>query len=334
MMTRFCTELFVPGGGAPTRTAAGSGPSASPIRSSSPGSEIKSAFSVGSINRIAAGLLAVPNHGGWGKGRPPRPFQGCAAPRPARRQEKSRAAADPQGRLWSRSRAEPLSRRAVRARPRPQRHSSQWAAPQGGAKQGRRTRMFVESGRGAAGRGAGLGGECGAARCGAGGQRSALVFLSARAALRVRELRGPASVGSTGPEAREASGPPFWVSGSSGTGRSGRSGAPRRRFRSRCAGGGRRFRPCPLPRDRRGQRSVPVLRPAGAVPPVPGCAAARGSAVLWALNFLMPPLFQPRPVRGPAVTRGRCSARDARKCFCWCSHSWARRSFPTWKLRS
>lgn len=81
----------------------------------------------------------------------------------------------------------PLSRHAVRARPRPQRHGSQWVAPQGGAKRGRWTRMFVESGRGAAGRGAGLGGECRAVR----GGRSALgVSTSARAALRVRELRG------------------------------------------------------------------------------------------------------------------------------------------------
>lgn len=55
--------------------------------------------------------------------------------------------------------APPLSRRAVRARPRPQRHGSQWAAPQGGAERGRRGRMFVESGRGAAGRGVGPGGQ-------------------------------------------------------------------------------------------------------------------------------------------------------------------------------
>lgn len=171
-----------------------------------------------------------------------------------------------------------------RAPPRPQRRSpgmqcAPGPAPSATAANGwrRRGALSGDAGRGCSWRagaarpGAERGWAVSAARCGAGGQRSA--FPPQPAPRRVcGSCEEPASVGSAGPEAREASGPPFWVSGSSGTGRSGRSGAPRRRFRSCCAGGGRRFRPCPLPRDRRRQLSVPVLRPAGAVRLVPSCA--------------------------------------------------------------
>lgn len=150
--------------------------------------------------------------------------------------------------------------------------------------------------------------EC-VSECGAGRGRRAFPSQPALPPC-VRELRAAeefASVGSAGPTAREATGPPFWVGSGSVTARSGRSGARWRQLQPRRAGGGRRFQPRrvprPLPRDRRAQRSAPGPRPKGRRAarsrPHP---RLRGSLGVTRTRSALPSLFYSR--RG-----GRCGAR-------------------------